>query len=706
MEKKGSVSLTVSLIAGAIIAIILLVIFLIPKFRIFMVGLLFLIAGIYIAISGEFTRRKSIFALMFIAIGILVFLFQGVLQQTMFGGGLTINSVSKNVDVISSDTDLTGVWWLVNANVGGLSGGLQSIVGTLTPTQTQQFTGYSTVYPLTITASGIEEKAEYKISNTGTQVKNIDYLIQLSDNGWISSTGDCKTYGLFSAKPNNAPACPSGYNSDIRIDVEKGKNNFGRALTNDYYTCVQICWKETQVGVLGDIQPTRVTDKFDVTLSANGKTQTQTLTSDDRHKDYVFGGQLLATADYPSNSVTGNVAPLATSYKAYYDMVQYNRWALTSASYYSDYLSKYSTVKGILQTKYGANVKICTGDASCSFATPLAMINDFKAQVATVSSAVIKMKDSDLSITQDQTWGSRSDLNNGKLIINLDRQINVPILNLKVRADWLGIKIDVGKPSITSINCQEFTAGTTSQITASVKNIGTADGNFISSLNCGTVKQTYTQSSFQVNAGKTVQITVPIDAGTSTGGISDNCVLTVTDTAKSSNLATKSVTCKVDKPVSCVEGDFYNENNCIKKCVGGAVKELKCCGSGSILYLEQNKGDEFGGYYCSADSCGNKVCEIGETPTNCPEDCIEPVPCEEKTPKWLGWTEVTVEKQSIWTRIAPSIFKPKTETYCKATNAPYIFGGVLAFIIGLTAVLIIPKKNVKGKSTKFGKIGK
>lgn len=688
MDKKGSATLTLILVAIVIVG--LLVIFLFPKVRIFAIGVAFLISALIMAVKGQTNKTKTVFIVMFIAIGFLILFFgNSLISNTMFGGGLTINSVSKNVDVISSDTDLTGVWWLVNADVGGLSGGLQSVAGTLTPAETQQFTGYQTKFPLSITATGIDETAEYRISNTGTPIYSYYYTLTFSSNGWDGTT--CKNYGLLTAKPNSAPACPAGYNNDIRIDVPSGANSIPiiKSLASSYYTCVQVCYKKQQTGVLGDIQPTRITDKFDLTLSANGKTQTQTLTSDDRHKDYIINGQMLASVDYVKNGVSGNAAPLASGFKAYYDTLQNNKWALTSASRYTDYTSKLSTYEALLGSRWGANVKICTGNAECQFATPLAFINDFKSETSKQSTVVANMRTDNLAITQDQVFGNVNDINNGQLIVGLDRQINVPNINIRARADWLGIVISIGKPSITSIDCSEFTAGTTSNITVSVKNIGTAAGNFMPSLTCGTIKQTFTSSSISLNPGEVTQISVPIDAGTSIGGISDTCNFKVVDTGKASNSDTKSVTCKIDKPALCVEGQFYNENNCIQQCVNGAIKSLKCCDNSKVIIFTANDSNNaLGGFDCSTD-----------------KPIINTLNCQDMTPKFLGYQEVTTTSQTLWSRLG--LAKPKETNWCKPVNEPYIVGGALALILGLSSFFILKsKKKIKGKSTKYGKLGK
>jgi LPXTG-motif cell wall-anchored protein len=56
---------------------------------------------------------------------------------------------------------------------------------------------------------------------------------------------------------------------------------------------------------------------------------------------------------------------------------------------------------------------------------------------------------------------------------------------------------------------------------------------------------------------------------------------------------------QVGSPALCVENDIYTENNCIKKCIDGTKKDLKCCGQGeTVTWNENNKNDAFGGYYC------------------------------------------------------------------------------------------------------------
>ncbi len=99
-------------------------------------------------------KNRNIILVSSVIIGLIILLaIFGKLPFAIYGDGLTIKSMSTNT-VISQDTDLKGVWWVISAYTGGG----QSISGTLTPEQTKQLTSYQTQYPLNIKVSALNEK--------------------------------------------------------------------------------------------------------------------------------------------------------------------------------------------------------------------------------------------------------------------------------------------------------------------------------------------------------------------------------------------------------------------------------------------------------------------------------------------------------------------------------------------------------------------
>lgn len=145
---------------------------------------------------------------------------------------------------------------------------------------------------------------------------------------------------------------------------------------------------------------------------------------------------------------------------------------------------------------------------------------------------------------------------------------------------------------ITSIKCPDFRSGNDGYLIINAKS--SYDGAFSVNINCQNIEQAYTV--MPVSIGQEItEIKIPI-----TGSVgSDTCQVTLKNSNGGDDSTTDSVNCNVLKPAMCAEGDMVNENNCIKKCVNGEKKELKCCDQGyEIKYTDANRGNELGGYDC------------------------------------------------------------------------------------------------------------
>ena len=535
-------------------------------------------------------NKKTVLIVSLVLIGIIIFSlgisnnwFVGLKPLSLYGQGLTIKSMSSNVNVISQDTDLKGVWWLINAYTGGG----QSISGTLTPEDTKQLIGYQTTYPLNIKVSALNEKINYIIQNTGTKVYSYSDTVIKSD---CSCTSSCLLHP-------NANSCPSG--TDYQISFS-GEANFFTS-----YVCERHCFKKVQIGVLGTVAPSNVKGDVSVTLSNNGETITKNIEVGGS-ADFVGSKGLIAQVQYPANGWTGNYPKDTSNFYAIYDIFGgKNQWTLTSKQRYVEYNSQKAVFENFIssfqQTKYsGSTVKQQYQNA----------LSDLNNKISKLNSEVIGMRSDDLSINQNQVWGNRNDQNNGKIILDTPGQLSIADLVFRIRADWLGIVINVGKPSIVQSQCQKFKAGDTSKISLKVENIGGADGNFVPSVICNNIKQTYNIFSIPINKGETKTIEVPIDAGNfaPSSTSSDSCKIRVEEYNKPSNYAESYVTCSIEPPALCVEGTVDTSGNCIKKCVNGKPTQLKCCKDGESLLLDPTKlNDEFGGYYCYNGSDGGGI---------------------------------------------------------------------------------------------------
>jgi hypothetical protein len=270
-----------------------------------------------------------------------------------------------------------------------------------------------------------------------------------------------------------------------------------------------------------------------------------------------------------------------------------------------------------------------------------------------------------------------------------------------IKASWLGVITPVPKASITTAPTSEcFVSGSAGSVNLGVKNTGeegviqvtgTCDKGFTISKD----SQSYT-------SGETKDISLTLTGSSNTTTTNGTCTITSSaltqSVSKQVNVCVTGIpTCEQTEPW-CESGNMFY---CPTPFSPDTIKE-DCLAKGQVCELDEN-----GVANCvsnKAPVCGDGICNGKETFASCPVDCTNNLKCDEKTPKFLGWTEVTTEKQTIWSTIG--IAKPKVNNWCKPTNAPYIVGGVLALILGLSALFIIPKKKTKGKASKYGKIGK
>mgnify|MGYP000014566261 CR=1 FL=1 len=70
-------------------------------------------------------------------------------------------------------------------------------------------------------------------------------------------------------------------------------------------------------------------------------------------------------------------------------------------------------------------------------------------------------------------------ITNGKVVLELEKLIKLPVINMYVRADWLGVSMPSGVPDIISLSSSEYNPYTGyGLITAEIKNVGNARGSF------------------------------------------------------------------------------------------------------------------------------------------------------------------------------------------------------------------------------------
>lgn len=661
MNKKGSVSLTLIVILIAVVAIVAAFAF--PKFRFFLLGMIFMGAGIMIAVKGDLNKTKSIFALMFIAIGILVMFLNGFLTQTVFGSStLGLDSV----DYFSSssscfNTPVSGGLWLYTIRGGGLS---QYAYGSYSPSLVDNLNEGSEKTTKTFSIDTFyDQYCEYPlvVNPSATPVYTLSDMYS-----WNSPLlGDLAAKCVAEAATKSECTGTDGYFA-------------GKVGGQLKCYCTKYTKRAGAIGSAPNFNSPSTSTDITITVDNGGTKSTQTFSTNSASVQGKVGDNVCAV--WQGNLVTGSTCGLPSSdvLPAYVG----GNWKLLSKDRYDTYKADFTT----LLSQFNAQ-----GNEE-----------GIKATIADLNTKANNYLNNPISFGVIENPSSQT---TAKITKKLTTLIQYPVLSMYVKASWIGVVTPIPKPDITSAISSCFGAGEAGVIKVTVKNIGTERGaiNLYGTCPAGFNVQ---RQDITLDPGASTIVNMPLTGTTDQLELKGTCTITA-ETIENKDTATVGV-CVTGHPVCDLTDPDYCEGNRVWECANVMAPSIKDdCVARNLNCVY----DKDGVAYCSSGEekvvCGNGLCEKGETKLNCPKDCDdeENIPCEDRTPKFMGWEEVQTEKQTVWSVIG--IAKPRAETYCKATNAPYIFGGAIVIIFALAAFLIIvPKKKLKGKTTKFGKIGK
>jgi hypothetical protein len=160
----------------------------------------------------------------------------------------------------------------------------------------------------------------------------------------------------------------------------------------------------------------------------------------------------------------------------------------------------------------------------------------------------------------------------GKVTLTVNKLLQFPVLTLKIKADWLGVYIPVGKPLITSVSSTEFQTGGVSYITTKVKNVGDALGSFGVYAQCNQPFSFIGTTEFiSLNPNEEGIVNLKI-SGTCSQKTQGSCVVYAYDRNNPNNKDSKTVSVSCTPIVLCNAGET--------RCNGKVIEQCNQAGSG------------------------------------------------------------------------------------------------------------------------------
>lgn len=479
---------------------------------------------------------------------------------SVFFPGFTVTSISTT-GVISNDQDLNSEWFLVDTvlNAGG-----QNVVGTITPGQFNQESGYETQFPLEINIKTQDEKATYNIRNDGASIYK-----------YSTVTVNCGF--LECSNLNWDEKCPSFADPEF-IMVE------GSFLGISKVHCIE----KEQVAVKGSFENPQVDFQATIGLDVNGKTIEKTVTNRDTSVNFYDGGVLRATAQWTGSLVTGSSPPNQDNYVAVWNYIR-DRWSVASKQKYDDYIQQGNIDSDIraVSSSPGNFPDVRTSQTLESIFTTMS-------EFSGVADRLVKAEDS-FSFNPTADYENRGDINKGSIFVTLDRKLLNPSILFKVKADWLGVKILTTDPKIESLSCPDFFSGNPGVIQVDVRNKGESGSFSYSVSNCDPIIQSSSSSNIPIGKNERKSFNIPISAGQSAQDIRKTCSVRVYDFNNPSNEDIRTVSCKAKAPQTCEPGKEILSGNCIEVCKAdgtGFDKSRETCCEFGIDYNDATQSYE------------------------------------------------------------------------------------------------------------------
>lgn len=468
-------------------------------------------------------KQNRNFLLGIILVVIILFLAMTGFKSPLSTAGFSALSLGS-VNFNSNDATVGGQAWLLTVSQNGAG---QYATGTFKLSD-----GQTTSDSFTLKLSLDQNYATYKIYSQGTYIKSVD---------WIKAT-----YNPFSSTGGCNSAVWSNWFHPSSV-----------SLLGDVY-----CYNFKNVGVYGTIGSANINFQSRINVDGSGGADSCTITNVGTTACYSNNGKVQAS--WTGSLVSGQSPPQPTDQNiiAAYD-TSTGGWKTASGTAYDNY--KGYSLLNCLSTQ---------NDKSNCF-------NNYN----TLSSNI--MRGYPFISSGGDTATTSGSQTNGQVTLNLPKQVQFPVITMRIKADLIGINIPVGKPKIISLTSSDFQTGQTGIINALVQNVGNAQGSFDVSASCSSGFSQYGNSiRVSLQPGETQNVYLPISSNT-VGDLQGTCSVKVNDVNNPTVSVMSSVGVSSSAIVICQEGDSRISGNQIQQCQSNVWKTIKTCSQG---YVAQYKG--------------------------------------------------------------------------------------------------------------------
>jgi len=388
----------------------------------------------------------------------------------------------SHVDFTSNDPNVNGPAWLLNVVENGNA---QYATGTFTPVRAD---GATSTQPLTIEITSTQNTCQYAFQNQQTPVYNVQ-LNPLSI--WTGFTACQQTPGFV-------------------------------AYVKEPISLSAFCIVRTQTATVTPLATPTTIIKSDLTVTAAGQSYKATITNNGM-TSAALGSQ--AYASWTGNLVSGSQCPNPLD-SMVMGVNQGGNFRITSKSAYDQYDPNQQDLKSCISTAINNGIYYShTQSVSC--------INEYNNRANNVIQKVNSGPFVNASVTPISTTS-------GIATLQLPQLVQFPTFTLKVKADWIGIVVLVGKPRILSASDIVFSEGDKGYSRVVIQNIGTATGSFGVSATCNApFAFTGTTQTIKLAIGATGFVDLPITVSTSGKQVKNTCTVTAQDLNQPSNTDTK-----------------------------------------------------------------------------------------------------------------------------------------------------------------------